>query len=112
MLVCERKSERCHQVQDVLDKNLGILTFRLYDWRASYMVFKPWFSLQYYEDTIIHLRGWKKCSIKKKQIDDSDWCILGTQGAFQNMSSDEKPFYQLMLVIFPLFLTVTVYVPF
>ena len=54
----------------------------------------------------------RSVQLKKKQIDDSDWCILGTQGAFQNMSSDEKPFYQLMLVIFPLFLTVTVYVPF
>lgn len=49
---------------------------------------------------------------KKEQINDSDWYILGTQCAFQNMSSDEKPFYQLMLVIFPLFLTVTLYVPF
>ena len=48
----------------------------------------------------------------KKQISDSDWYILGSQCAFQNMSSDEKPFYQLMLVIFPLFQTVTLYVPF
>lgn len=41
MLVCERKSECCPQVQVVLDENLGILTFKLYDWRASYMAFKP-----------------------------------------------------------------------